>query len=100
MIKDYDSVIDYVSKKVKVVVDALCQKSSIILAHIRTSYVPLFLDMKTLGVSLDYDGYNVLVVSFLVKAILVDQIRGKQMQDDKLVKKVHKIMNGDIGENF
>ena len=22
------------------------------------------------------------------------------MQDDELVKKVHKIMNGDIGENF
>ena len=29
-----------------------------------------------------------------------DQIRGKQMQDDELVKEVHKIMNGDIGENF
>ena len=31
---------------------------------------------------------------------MVDQIRGKQMQDDELVKEVHKIMNGDIGEKF
>ena len=53
-----------------------------------------------MGISLDYDGYGVLIASFVVRPTLVDQIRGKQMQDDKLVKEVHKIMNGDIGENF
>ena len=30
----------------------------------------------------------------------IDQIKGKQMQDEELVKEVHKIMNGKIGENF
>ena len=30
----------------------------------------------------------------------MDQIKGKQMQNNELVKEVHKIMNGDIGENF
>ena len=58
------------------------------------------LDMKTLGVSLDYDGYGALVANFVVRPILVDQIKGKQMQDDALVEEVHKIMNGEIGENF
>ena len=93
-------VIDNHFKKVNVVADALSQKSSIILTHIRTTYVPLLLDMKTLGVNLDYVGRGALVKNFMVRPILVDQIRGKQIQDDELVKKVHKIMNGEIGENF
>ena len=41
------------------VVDALNQKSSATLAHIRTAYVPLLLNMKTMRISLDYDGYEV-----------------------------------------
>ena len=60
----------------------------------------LLLDMKTLGISLDYDNYGALLASFVVRPTLVDQIRGKQMQDEELVKKVNKIMNGKIGENY
>ena len=60
------------------VTDALSRKSSVTLAHIRIVYVPLLFDMKTLEVSLDYDGYGVLVVKFMVRPILVDQIRGKR----------------------
>ena len=56
--------------------------------------------MKTIGISLDYDGYGALITSFVVRPILVDQIKGKQIQDDELVKEIHKIMNGDIRENF
>ena len=82
------------------VMDTLIRKSSVTLAHVRTAYVPLLLDMKTMGIGLDYDGYGALIASFVVRPTLVDQIKGKHMQDDELVKKVHKIMNGDIGENF
>ena len=39
--------------------DALSRKSSAILAHIRTTYVPLLMDMKIMGINLDYDGYEV-----------------------------------------
>ena len=49
---------------------------------------------------MDYDYNGALVASFMVRPILVYQIRSKQMQDDELVKEVHKIMNGDIGEDF
>ena len=100
MIKDYDLVIDYHPEKVNVVANALSRKSFVTLAHIRTAYVSLLLDMKSLGISLNYDGYGVLLTSFVVRPTQVDQIRGKHMQDEKLVKKVHKIMNGKIGENF
>ena len=100
MIKDYDLVIDYHLGKANVVADVLNQKSSMTLAHIRTVYVPLLPDMKMLGMSLDYDGYGALSASFVVRLTLVDQIMGKQMQYEELVKEVNKIMNGEIGENF
>ena len=77
LIKDYDFVIDYHPGKINVVADALSCKSSMTLAHIRTVYVPLLLDLKTLGVSLDCDYNGVLIASFVVRPILVDQIRGK-----------------------
>ena len=70
------------------------------LTHIHTAYVPLLLDMKTLGINLDYNGYGALLASFVVRPMSVDQIKGKQMQDEELVKEVKKIMNGEIGENF
>ena len=72
LIKDYDLVIDYHPEKANVIADVMSEKSSIILAHIRTAYVPLLLDIKTLGVSLDYDGYGALVASFVVRPTLVD----------------------------
>ena len=76
-IKDYDLVIDYNLRKANVVANTLSQKSSMTLAHIRTTYVPLLLDLKTLGVSLDCDYNGALVASFVVRPTLVDQIRGK-----------------------
>ena len=58
------------------------------------------MDMRILGLNLEYDSHEALMASFVVKPSLVDQIKGKQMQDERLVKDVHKIMNGEIGENF
>ena len=81
------------------VADAL-SRNSVTLAYIRTAYVSQLLDMKTMGISLDYDGYGALISSFMVRPTLVDQIKDKQMQDDDLVKEVYKIMNDDIGEKF
>ena len=57
------------------VVNALSRKSSTILAHIRTTYVPLLMDLKTLRLNLDYDGYGALLASFVVRPSLVDQNR-------------------------
>ena len=77
LIKDYNLVIDYHPEKANVVVDVLNRKSFITLAHIYTTYVPLLLDMKTLRVNLNYDGYGALVANFVVRSTLVDQIKGK-----------------------
>ena len=72
--KDYDLIIDYYLEKANMVADALSRKFSMTLAHICIAYVSLLLDMKTLGIRLDYDGYGALLVSFVVRPILVDQI--------------------------
>ena len=72
MIKDYDLIIDYHCGKANVVADALSQKSFVALAHICMTYVPLLLDMKTLGISLDYNGYGAKLASFMVRPTLVD----------------------------
>ena len=79
LIKDYDLIIDYHVGKANVVADALCRKLSVTLAHIHTTYVPLLLDMKALGLNLDYDGYKALLASFVVRPSLIDQIREKQI---------------------
>ena len=81
------------------VADALSRKSSVTLTHIRTAYVPLLLDMKALGLNLDYDSYGALLGSFVVRSLLIDQIKGKQMQDEELAKEVNKIMKGEVEEN-
>ena len=77
LIKDYDLVIDYHPEKANVVVDALSRKSSVILADIRTAYVPLLLDLKTSGITLEYDFHGALVANFMVRPTLIDQIRDK-----------------------
>ena len=40
------------------------------------------------------------VANFMVRMILIDHIRDKQIQDGDLVKEVQNIMNGEIEENF
>ena len=93
-------IIEYHPRKANVVANALSRKSFVTLTHIRTAYVPLLIDMKALRINLDYDGHGALLENFVVRSFLVEQIRGKQMQDEKLVKEVEKIMNGEISENF
>ena len=62
--------------------------------------MPLLLDMKALRINLDYDGHGALLENFVVRLSSVDQIREKQIQDEKLVKEVQKIIDGEISENF
>ena len=82
------------------VADALSRKSSAFLAYIRTTYVPILMEMRALGLDLSYDGYGALLASFVVRPYLVDQIKGRQMQDKKLVIEIQKIMNEEASEGF
>ena len=75
LIKEYELVIEYHPGKANVVADALSRKSSASLAYIRTAYMPILMEMMTLGLDLSYDGYGALLASFVVRPSLVDQIR-------------------------
>ena len=72
MIKDYELVIEYHPGKANVVADALSRKSSASLAYIRTAYVPILMEMRILGLDLNYDGYGALLASFVVRPSLMD----------------------------
>ena len=88
LIKDYELIIEYHPRKANVVADALSRNSSATLAYIRTAYVPLLVEMKALRINLDHNDSGALLANFVVRPSLVEQIRGKEMQDDKLVKEV------------
>ena len=77
LIKDYELVIEYQLGKANVIADALSRKSSTTLTHIKIIYVPILMDMRTLGLNLSYDGQGALLASFVVRPSLVDQIKGK-----------------------
>ena len=79
LIKDYELVIEYHPGKANVVADALSQKSSTFLAYIRTTYVSILMEMRTLRLDLGYNGCGALLASSMVRPSLVDQIRGRQM---------------------
>ena len=88
LIKDYELIIEYHPEKANVVADSLSRKSSATLAYIRTTYVPLLIDMKVLRINLDYDDHGTLLANFVMRPFLVVQIRVNQMQYEKIVKEV------------
>ena len=59
LIKDYDLVNGFYTRKTIVVADALSQMFSTTLVHIHIAFVLLSLGVKTMGISLDYNGYEV-----------------------------------------
>ena len=77
LIKNYELINEYHLGKANVVADALSQKSSATLAHIRTVYVLLSFDLNALRINLDYDGHGALLANFVVRLSLVEQIKGK-----------------------
>ena len=81
-------VINYHPGKANLMADALSRKSSTTLAHIRIAYFPLLLDLKTLGITLNCDYNGALVANFMLRSILIRQIKDKHMQDSDLVKEV------------
>ncbi|KAL5773512.1 hypothetical protein ACOSQ2_013436 [Xanthoceras sorbifolium] len=94
LIKDYDCTIEYHPEKANVVADALSRKPMSLVAHLKTVYLPLLVELRSLGVRLKMSDSGALVVAFHVRPILVDRIRELQIQDPQLVKLKDKVESG------
>ncbi|KAL5760696.1 hypothetical protein ACOSQ2_019534 [Xanthoceras sorbifolium] len=94
LIKDYDCTIEYHPGKANVVADALSRKPTSSVAHLKTVYLPLLVELRSLGVRLKMSDSGALVAAFHVRPIMVDQIRELQIQDPQLVKLKDEVQSG------
>ena len=98
MIKDYDCTIEYHPGKANVVADALSRRPESSLSHMRTGYLPLLVDLRTLGVILEVEDSEALLATFHVKPLLMDQILTGQSQDPQIIKLKEEIEKGKKAE--
>ena len=86
LIKDYDCTIDYHPGKANMVADALSRKSSSFTAYMKVMYLPLLIELRSMGISLAVGENKALLAHFQVRPVLIDQIRDMQNHDTNLVK--------------
>ena len=86
MIKDYDYTIEYHPEKANVVADALRRKPEGSYAYLQTVYLPLLIELRSLGVQLQVADPGALFISFYVRPLLVNQIKEGQKQISEMIK--------------
>ena len=86
MIKDYDCTIEYHPGKANVVTVALIRKPKGSYAYLQTLYLPLLIELRSLGVQLQVADTGTLLASFYVRHLLVDQIKEGQKQVSEMIK--------------
>ena len=86
LIKDYDCTIEYHPGKANVVADALSWKPEGSYAYLQTVYLPLLIELRSLGVQLQVADTGTLLASFYVRPLLVDRIKEGQKQVSKMIK--------------
>ena len=94
MIKDYDCTIEYHPGKANVVADALSRKLEGSYAYLQTVYLPLLIELRSLGVQLQVADTGTLLASFYVSPFLVDQIKEGQKQVSEMIKLRAEIKGG------
>ena len=75
LIKDYDCTIEYHSGKANVVANALSQNPEVSYAYMQRVYLPLLIELRSLGVQLQVANTGTLLASFYIRPLLVDQIK-------------------------
>ena len=94
LIKDYDCTIEYHPGKANVIAYALSRRLESSLSHMISSYLPLLVDLRALGVILEAEDSGALLATFHVRPLLVDQIQAGQLQDPQMIKLKKEIEKG------
>ena len=81
LIKDYECTIEYHPGKANVVVDAVSRKSTGSISHLKAVYLPRLVELRSLGVRLEWTDNGALLATFHVRPVLIDRIRELQTQD-------------------
>ncbi|VVA35047.1 PREDICTED: retrotransposon, partial [Prunus dulcis] len=81
LIKDYDCTIEYHPGRANVVADALSRKTTRSLAHLRTAYVLLLVELRKDGVELGMTQRGGIFASLHVRPILVERVIVAQLGD-------------------
>ncbi|CAL8169413.1 unnamed protein product [Prunus armeniaca] len=84
LIKDYDCTIEYHTGRANVVADALSRKTSESLAHLRTAYLPLLVELRKDGVELGLSQQGGILASLHVRPILIERVIAAQLEDPTL----------------
>ena len=96
LIKDYECIIEYHPGKVNVVVDALNRKPTGSISHLKAVYLPILVDLRSLGVRLELTDTGALLATFHVRPILIDRIRELQTQDLTVIKLKREAGSGQL----
>ena len=86
LIKDYDCTIEYHPGKANVVANALSRKPKGSYAYLQIVYLPLLIELRSLGVQLQVAYTGTLLASFYVCPLLVDQIKEGLKQVSEMIK--------------
>ncbi|CAL2256357.1 unnamed protein product [Prunus armeniaca] len=94
LIKDYDCTIEYHPSRANVVADALRRKTNGNLAHLRTTYLSLLVELRKDGVELGMTQQGGILASLHVRSILVEWVIAAQLEDPTLCKIRGEVENG------
>ncbi|GFS33112.1 hypothetical protein Acr_00g0026380 [Actinidia rufa] len=86
LIKDYDVLIQYHLGKANVVGDALSQKSTVNLACLVTSQVPLLDELERAEIEVDAPDTNTMLTTMIAQPILIETVKRRQPEDPYLWK--------------
>ena len=103
LLKDYDITILYHPGKANVVVDALSRKAESMrsLAHLQVSRRPLAREVQTLAndlMRLEVNEKGGLLACVEARSSFLDKIKGKQFNDEKLIRIRDKVLQGEAKE--